>query len=73
MLTNGLTGTTEATATTTPNTSIVNRVALPLPPTQAHQVDESSRPTIRPHSGDPLLTRCFVVAGTGFEPVTSGL
>jgi hypothetical protein len=26
-----------------------------------------------PHSADPFLTCVFFVAGTGFEPVTSGL
>jgi hypothetical protein len=56
MLTNGLTGTTDATATTAPTTPDC-RPDPPDPTTHPGEPGrESSRPTIRSRSGDPLLT-----------------
>jgi hypothetical protein len=56
MLTNGLTGTTDATVTTAPNTSDSQPTAPTAPPTQVHPTANLPATTIRPRSGDPLLT-----------------
>src|SRR5829696_6849214 len=58
MLTNRLTGTTEATATTATNTEIL-RPPTPAgqPPSRAHPKAHLLAIPIRPRSGDPLLTR----------------
>ena len=70
MLTNRLTGTTEATATTATNTQILRPAWPTLPATSGHNPKTNLLAIpIRPRSGDPLLTRRNV-RREGIEPPT---
>jgi len=62
MLTNGLNGTTEATATTATNSPYSPRGTTPIPATRLPPTKRTQTPNlpgipIRPRSGGPLLTR----------------
>src|SRR5215203_6190319 len=72
VLTNRLTGTTEATATTATNTEILRPPApAGQPPSRAHPKANLLAIPIRPRSGDPFLTShftCTITLSRGLQP-----